>query len=270
MPRTFLKSSRKYPASSRARAALRQRRSRQATVSKARAKTIRKIAKNVVMANKETKYTTFQQMQTTQNIQTNATGPYLTVQAVSNLAALYPALGDEKNQREGLKYRMMYLQHVVRVQCTPTQRQQPLHIMIVRAKRRAALTLGTNIAKVTLFPHTQIGSGSAAVLALTGGFEPSAGTIIQQKKVYPPKYLQSSTNRFPSSSSNDLVANNYYTEVLFNIPVNRVINAETYLAEIPTELPLYYCVIYDPDQYNGVASQWTMSASYTRCIFKDI
>ena len=62
--------------------------------------------------------------------------------------------------------------------------------------------------------------------------------------MYPPKYLQSSSNRFPSSSTNDLVEDKYFTELVFNIPVNKVINTDTDLAEIPTEVPLHYCLRY--------------------------
>lgn len=245
-----------------------QKKARTAKVNSARG--IRKIAKQVVMRNKETKYTAFVQMQSGQNIDTGASSGVCTVQAVSNLAGLYPDVGDQIGQREALKYRMLYLQHVVRVRCTRTQRQQPLHVMIVRCKRRAALTLGTNISVPTLWPETRIGTGANCVSTLVGRFEPSAGTIIARKKVYPPKYLQNPQNRFPSSSTDDLVAENYESELVFNIPVNKVINCETYLAEIPTELPLYYCVLYDPDQHNGSVSQWRMSESHTRCVFKDI
>lgn len=251
-------------------------RSRKTTQKKARsakvnsARGIRKIAKQVVMRNRETKYTPFVQVQGTQNVITGSANGVITVQPLSNLAAIYPSLGDELGQREGLKYHMLYMQHVVRVQCTPTQRQQPLHVMVVRAKRRAALTLGTNISVPTLFPETRIGAGATCVSTLVGRFEPSAGTIVARKKIYPPKYLQSSTNRFPSSSSNDLVANNYHYECVFNVPIKKVINCETYLAEIPTELSLYYCLLYDPDQYNGTSSQWTMEQAVTRCVFKDI
>lgn len=268
MPRTFLKS-RKSTVSSRARAASRQKRSKQALISKKRASAIRKIAKSVVMSNTETKYTNFANVQTAVNVTVAGPSPTILVMPVTNLAALYPPVGDDMHSRDGAKYKLIYLQYHLRLQCTRTHRQQPVEVMIVRCKTRGSLTLGT-VSLVDLFPETRIGTGTTAIGKIVGRFEPGVGTVIQKKLVYPPKYLQSESNRFPSSSTNDLADSDYYTEVVFNIPVHKVINTTSDLAEIPAELPLHYCLVYDRDQRNAVASQWTMNEANTRIVFKDL
>lgn len=241
-------------------------------VSDRRVATITKIAKKVVNAEKELKFTQFEQMNTTTyNIQS---GVRFTVIHLNRLAACYPAQGDNRNQRDGVKYKILGFNVFYSVMCENMNINSPLELRIARINPRQNIRDGndTDGIEYLRYYYPQCDSSdlvtfTAGVPVVVGQMDPNVGRVVKSWKIRPDTKVTPGNYKFHMATPTDVnVANEMKYYKVF-IPFKQNVVADGGSAEIPTRSPKFVLMARCSQQNT---TSWDLQYVYTQCVFKDV
>lgn len=237
-------------------------------VSKARASTIRSIAKKVVMSSAERKYTLFNQI-IASNTAIPAAGQVRTVN-FTNQAGLYPAQGDGIFERVGESYTISHVTVFIRVQTTDKFYQHPLDVYVVKQAPRASRADASHNIDV-IWPETQT-TDAVSLLRVSspvGQLESREGRILMKKTFYGQRFYQPSDSGFYFQNTGTEASASYVYDMVINVPVKKRVRATGTAAEIPTELANHYLLFHDRNS-DGGDTHWNIRNVYSRIVYKDV
>lgn len=241
-------------------------------VSRARAKTIKKIAKSTVMSVKEKKYTQFEQVSTTTWQITR--GDQFTVLRLTNVAAIFPPQGDNVHQRDGLKYRMLGFNVFFSTLTDRNNINSPLEVRVVRIHPRLNVRSGADTDGVEdvdfYYPQSEssdLVTWTRGVPVVVGNFDSNKGRVVKSFRIRPDTRVIAGNNLYHMATPTDIYNGIEYKYHKLWIPHEMTVTADSGSSEIPANLPKY-CLLFRCGQQNNTA--WDVSQIYTQCVFKDL
>lgn len=255
-----------------------QKKARAARVAKARgmtasrASTVRSIAKKAVMAVAEKKYTQFEQVSnTTYQIQR---GDQFTVLNLTNLAAIFPAQGDNVHQRDGLKYRILGFNVFFSTLTDRNNINSPLEVRVVRIHPRKNIRSASDSdgTEDIDFYYPQCESSdlvtwTRGVPVVVGNFDSNKGRVVKSFRIRPDTRVIAGNNLYHMATPTDIYNGIEYKYHKLWIPFSQTVTADSGSAEIPPGCPKF-CVMFRCGQQNTTA--WDVSQVYTQCVFKNM
>lgn len=241
-------------------------------VSRARAKTIQKIAKKAVMSTKETKFTQFEQMSTaTYSVPSGVS--FLTIR-FNRLAALYPSQGDSRHQRDGVKYRILGFNVFYSVMCENMNINSPLEVRVARINPRQNVRdgLDTDGNEYVKYYYPQADSSDLVTWVngmpvVVGNMDPNVGRVVKSWKIRPDTKVTPGNYQYHMATPTNVnVANEMKYYKVF-VPYAQLVTADGGSSEIPTKSPKFVLMFHCPQQNN---SAWDVQYVYAQCVFKDV
>lgn len=246
------------------------------SVSSARVKTIKKIAKKVVMTTKETKFTKFDQRHTT--LTNIPAGDRFYIVRLTDNADIFPSQGDSRFQRDGVKYRLLGFNVFFSAMCERMNINSPLEVRIIRFNYRANVRTDTSGAADNnglcymkyLYPQTEstdVVSFTRGVAAVVGRFDPQLGRVVKSFKIRPDARVIPGNNLYHMATPADVNVANEFKYYSCFVPYKSTVTADDGSAQIPLRMPKF-AIAFRCAQQNTTA--WDIQYVYTQAVFKDL
>lgn len=242
---------------------------RAAAVSRARTKTIRKVARSVVLNTKELKYLPFTQITAaTQNLKANA----MYVQRFNQASAMYPAQGDSRSGRDGRQYILKGINIWFNVQQTAYNFSQPCHVYLIRFTPGNTYPNGSTNNDV-LFPQsetTDLVTWPRLPMAV-GRMAKDFGTVLKKWTIYPQKSVAPEDSVWRDNDENSLQhVLDFDHQRLHKLKFNKRIACAGGASEIPIQMPIYALAFHAPNDWSGVnQTSWKLKYVYAQVEFVD-
>lgn len=227
-------------------------------VTKARLRTIRKVAKTVVMKNHELKSTLFSAVNAatvTVPIGTNcAVQPY-------SVAAAYPAQGDSKRDRDGIDYMLLKVQFAFQIKALGNNPGVPLHVYLLQVPR------GTTVTQSSSTALTSFWTDSASVSLVRGHLDPKYGRVVKKMTFYPPRRVVPENTYYHMTTPSNSYVEASWMQKMITLNMKKRIRCSSASAEVPVEVGTYTLLFHQP---TPDATLWHVQSQWLACVFKDI
>lgn len=220
----------------------------------------------------EKKFTQFEQVSSaTWNI---PRGDQFVAMHLTNLAAIFPAQGDNVHQRDGVKYRILGFNVYFSTLTDRNNINSPLEVRIVRVNPRQSLRSGADTDGLEdidfYYPQSEssdLVTWTRGVPVVVGNFDANKGRVVKSFKIRPDTRVIAGNNLYHMATPADIYNGIEYKYHKVWIPYPHTVRADAGASEIPTQMPKF-AMLFRCSQQNTTA--WDVSQIYTQCVFKDM
>lgn len=234
---------------------------------------IRAVAKKVVIGTAETKFTYFQQI-----AQASVTPPtpqsiYI-YDLIGSNTAIFPALGDAENQRDGEAYMLLGFHVMYSLRQSYFNQHVDLTCFLVKVHPRYNLAAGQT-GTVNWFKQSAVVAGDpnfSSLPQLVGPLDKSVGTVIKRWTIKARQMTAMPTTAvYAAVPAVNTSCQQYAKTYKLFIPVKKRIQANGSAAEVPLEINKYALVFHHNQlETSQTAPPWIYQYVYTQAVFKDV